>query len=186
MPSATHLIPTRRSAFGQPHPALEEPTDNAAARLGKTKALGEMLVGLIKDETALYATTREWRFDAAGRKFLRLHTLLDEQFSEIGTRLTQLAARSRDLGAWNSTGHGDRATQPRTMVEGDALQIYVLRELLGAHEALIDGLKRGSALAGGQFYDRETTALLAGLIANHEKDAFMLRALLWEIQNKLA
>jgi starvation-inducible DNA-binding protein len=186
MHSSTNLIPAPRSTFGQPHPALKPPTDNAAVRLGHIKAIGEMLAGLINDETALYAITHEWRYDAAGRKFIRLHVLLDEQFSEIGTRLTRLAERSRELGAWNSTGHGDRAAQPRTVVASDALQIHVLRELLGLHEALIDGLKRGSALAGGQFYDHGTTDLLAGLAANHEKDAFMLRALLWEVQNPVA
>lgn len=150
---------------------------------GETKAIGEMLAGLINDEAALYAVTREWRYDAAGRKFLRLHALLDEQFSEIGTRLTQLAARSRELGARSSNGCGNHATPSRATVPNDALQIYMLRELLGLHAALIDGLKRGSMLASGQFHDSETTDLLARLTANHEKDAFMLRALLWEVEN---
>ena len=151
--------------------------------LGETKAVGEMLARLISEEAALYAITREWRYGAAGRKFLRLHALLDEQFSEIGTRLTQLAARSRELGSWNSTGRGDRAFPLRAVVASNALQIHMLRELLGRHETLIESLKRGSVLASGQFHDSETTTLLASLTANHEKDAFMLRALLWEVQN---
>ena len=31
-------------------------------------------------------------------------------------------------------------------------------------------------------HDHKTTDLLADLTANHEKDAYMLRALLWEVQ----
>ena len=180
MHSPTDHISRRRSAFGQPHPALERATESAPITFVETKAIGEMLAGLINDETALYAITREWRYDAAGRKFLRLHALLDEQFSEIGTRLTQLAARSRQLGAWTSTRQGPHATRPQSAAANDALQSYMLRELLGLHEALIGRLKHGSALAS---HDGETTELLTNLTANHEKDAFMLRALLWEVQN---
>jgi starvation-inducible DNA-binding protein len=147
------------------------------------KAIGELLAGLLNDESALYAITREWRYDTVGRKFLRLHALLDEQFSEIGLRLTRLAARSRDLGSWTSTGHGERAAPPRAAVAVGALQAHMIRELLSRHEALIASLKRGSVLASGRFHDRETTDLLAEFTANHEKDAFMLRALLWEVEN---
>jgi DNA-binding ferritin-like protein len=181
MHSSTDFITPRHSAFGQPHPAREPATAYVPVMLGETKAIGEMLAGLINEEATLYAITREWRFDAAGRKFVRLHALLDEQFSEIGTRLTRLAARSRDLGSRNSAGHAGPAIRPKAIGEREALQIYMLRELLGLHGALIDHLKRGSSLASG--HDRQTTDLLADLTANHEKDAFMLRALLWEVQN---
>ena len=59
----------------------------------------------------------------------------------------------------------------------------MMRELLSLHETLIANLKRGGAVASERFHDRETTKLLADLTANHEKDAFMLRALLWEVEN---
>jgi starvation-inducible DNA-binding protein len=150
---------------------------------GESKAIGAVLAGLLNEESALYAVTREWRYDTAGRKFLRLHALLDEQFSEIGIRLTRLAARSRDLGSWSSTGHGERSAQARVAVADDALHAYMIRELLSLHETLIASLKRGSVVASELFHDRETTYLLADLTANHEKDAFMLRALLWEVEN---
>jgi DNA-binding ferritin-like protein len=181
MHSSPDSTPPRIAFSAQPLPAVERVTENAPLTLHETKARSEMLAGLINDESALYAITREWRYDAAGRKFIRLHALLDEQFSEIGTRLTRLAARSRELGSSNSTGHGDHASRSRSPAAGGALQSHMLRELLGLHEALIDRLKRGSAVVSRR--DVETTQLLATLTANHEKDAFMLRALLWEVQN---
>ena len=150
---------------------------------GESQAIGATLAGLLNDESALYAVTREWRYDTAGRKFLRLHALLDEQFSEIGIRLARLGARSHDLGFWSSTGHSERAPPLRPAVADDAFHAYMIRELLSLHETLIASLKRGSAVASGGFHDRETTDLLAELTANHEKDAFMLRALLWEVEN---
>jgi starvation-inducible DNA-binding protein len=176
------LNPPRPAAPAQPCPAVEQPTD-AALAAGVSKAVGETLAGLLNDESALYAITREWRYDATGRRFVRLQVLLDEQFSEIGLRLTRLAARSRDLGFSNMAGHGHRTTPPRATVTAGALQAHLIRELLGLHEAMCASLKRASVVASGCPHDRETTELLADLTASHEKDAFMLRALLWEVEN---
>lgn len=176
------LVPFRSAAPAQPCPALEERADAVAVASGEVKRMGEVLTELLNAESALYGITREWRYDTVGRKFLRLRALLDEQFSEIGVRLTRLAARSRDLGARNSTGQSERSAA-RTKVADVALQAHMIRELLSLHEALIAGLKRGSSAASDQFHDRETNVLLADLTAEHEKDAFMLRALLWEVQN---
>lgn len=183
MNTLANPIPPRLAVLEYPPSALERPDADVAMMSNETKPIGEMLASLIHDESALYAITREWRYDTAGRRFLRLHALLDEQFSEIGIRLTRLAARSRDLGASNSAGHETRAMQPRSPVAGDALQAHMIREILGLHEALIASLKHGSVSVSGQFHDGETTDLLADLTANHEKDAFKLRALLWEVQN---
>jgi len=73
-------------------------------------------------------------------------------------------------------------TQPRVTVAQDPMPARAIRELLRLHEALIASLNRGN-LASQQSHDRKTTNLLADLTANHEKDAFMLRALLWEVEN---
>ena len=183
MNPVTDLVSPRLTAIGQPRPALDRPRGDAATAPGASRAIGTTLEGLLNEESSLYAITREWRYDMAGRKFLRLHALLDEQFSEMGVRLTRLAARTRDLGFWSSTSQGERAPPLRPAVADDAFHAYMIRELLSLHETLIASLKRGSAVTSGEFYDRETTYLLADLTANHEKDAFMLRALLWEVEN---
>ena len=173
------LAPT----IGQPCPAIQTTAIGSSPAASDRKAVGKMLTSLIHDESALYAITREWRYDAVGRKFVRLHLLLDEQFSEIGVRLTRLAARSRDLGAWNGTGHGDIASVPRAAMAAGALQTYIIRELLRYHETLVARLKRTRSVTGGRFADTETAELMAALAADHEKDAFMLRELLWEVEN---
>jgi starvation-inducible DNA-binding protein len=183
MYSSTDLIPSRQPVFGQPLPVREEAREPAAPGVGETSTIGEVLAALLNEESALYAITRDWRYDTAQRQFVRLHALLDEQFSEIATRLMRIAARSRDLDAWNTTGHGERATQPMTTVAGGASQQDIIRQLLGWHETLIANLKRGSNVASKRLGDRETKAVFLDLIASHEIDAFMLRALLWEVEN---
>jgi DNA-binding ferritin-like protein len=59
----------------------------------------------------------------------------------------------------------------------------MIHELLGLHEALLVRLRGGKALMAELRFYHSTTELLTGLIAEHEKDAFMLRALLWEAQS---
>lgn len=144
--------------------------------------VGELFARLVADESALYAITRDWRYDSAARKFLRLHALLDEQFTEIGRRLVAVAARSRDLNQQVLTGPGAAVSSPREP-DGDAPEGHMIRELLGLHEALLVRLRDGQAATARLRSYQATTELLTGLIAEHEKDAFMLRALLWEVQS---
>lgn len=186
MHTVPRVIAPLPPAFGQPLPAADCRPSAGRMTSDDARAVINILASLIRDESALYAITREWRYDTVGRTFVRLHRLLDEQFSEIGIRLTQLAARSRELGSWNSTDQGGRAVPPPETVAGGASQAQMIRELLGLHEALLTSLKRATAAIRRRFHDGATITLLADLIANHEKDAFMLRALLWEAQNTAA
>ena len=176
----------------QPMPALASHDAAASAPAaadfhGSASAeMGPLLARLLGDESALYAITRDRRYDAVGWKFVRLHTLLDEQFTEIGARLVQLATRSRALNLHILTGYSDWAQPFRTAVEDDVLEAHIMRELLDLHQALLVRLQAGMVMAADRLNDSDTTNLLADLIASHEKDAFMLRALLWEVQNPAA
>lgn len=141
-----------------------------------------LLADLLRDESVLYALTRDWRYDTAVRKILGLHALLNEQFTEIGLRLVKLAARSRALGLRVSMGHQDRSSSHISGNE-DELQARLMGELLERHEALLLRMRPAKTMTNNLLQDPITTELLADLIAKHEKDAFMLRALLREVQN---
>jgi hypothetical protein len=68
---------------------------------------------------------------------------------------------------------GHRATRRWPSTSRDNRRILAQRETLPARRN-----------AKFQKHDGETTDLLADLAANHEKDAFKLRVLLWEVQNR--
>jgi DNA-binding ferritin-like protein len=175
-------IPTRPMAIPQALPARpiqDFPGDRSAEN-------GALLIRLMQEESALYAITREWRYDAASRKFMRLHALLDEQFSEIGTRLVRLAKHNRDLTCWNSTGHSGGGAPSPAVVGDDGLEVHIIRQLLDRHAAMLAVLKHGAAAIGESIHVQATHQLLAELTAEHEKDAFLLRALLWEVQQTAA
>lgn len=167
------------------HPVrvLAAPVDVAEKDLGGNP-ITQLLARILREESALYAITREWRYNTAALKFLRLHALLDAQFSDIGIRLTQISGRCLALNGWTATSPGERGPDLGTPAPEQELEAHILRHLLGLHDAMVTRLRSGSALIEERFHDRPTVALLADLGANHERDAFMLRALLWEVQHE--
>jgi DNA-binding ferritin-like protein len=114
--------------------------------------MGRLLGRLLRDESVLYAITRQWRYDARGRKFFRLHALLDEQFAEIGVRLVKLAARIPAPGPRASAGHLERIRPIRPLINDGALESHMLRELLALHEAMLVHLQSGKTMAITQLY----------------------------------
>ncbi len=142
-----------------------------------------LLARFLREEAGLYAITREWRYDAAGRKFVRLHELLNLQFSSIGHRLAQLAARVRAVGSRNSGSQGDRVPVSPPALAAGALQAHMIRELLALHESIGKGL-RAAEIIPRSTRDFATADLFIALAAAHEQDAFTLRALLEEIQTE--
>lgn len=184
MNTVAHRIAARFLPVAPPQPAVAAAVAPRAGAVANASAeVAQLLARLLREESALYAITRGWRYDTAGRKFLRLHAVLDEQFSEIGRRLARLAARCRDLAARNSAGHGEPAPTLRDPASGGGLEAHMIRELLALHETMSGHLRSASNATRDRFHDLITTELLADLAMNHEKDAFMLRALLWEVEN---
>jgi DNA-binding ferritin-like protein len=164
----------RRSQRPKPASRTAAPTRRNAV---ETEAL---LTDLIQQEASLYAVTRDWRFDAASRKFVQLHKLLDEQFTAIGERLVRLSKHSRERGGGNSMGHADRV--PTARGAPGELQAQIFGELLAKHQSVLAVLHGGTAQMAKQSSAQATTELLADLTAHHEKDASMLRALLREVK----
>lgn len=185
MKRLTHKTANDTSTIPQPlpAPALRRTVDVCPTTGGNAAEAGALLTRLIQDESALYAITRDWRYNVESRKFTRLHALLAEQFTEIGVRLVRLAKHSRELRGDNSLGHPDRAPTAHPNIDDQALEGHVIAEVLGRHEAILVVLRRGKAQMADHRIHYGTSQLLADLIAGHEKDAFILRALLWEVEN---
>ena len=173
LPTVTRALPASQ---------LDDVTILAPALGGGSLAVAELLIRLTRNESALYAVIRDWRFDAAGHKCVRLHALLDAQFTEIGLRLVSLAKHGRDLGC-ESSDNGDRTVTPRPDIEDRHHESFIIRDLLARQEEMLDQLRRGQAELRALFNANTTIKLLGRLIVDHERDAFLLRALLWEVEN---
>jgi starvation-inducible DNA-binding protein len=145
-----------------------------AARL----EVGQMLNLLLADETVLYATTRDYHWNVTGPEFLSLHQQFEAQYDQVAGWIDQVAERARAIGAGARGNWTDLTNAARCSADagiGLAAE-HMLSELLALHEEIIVQLRADSEACTQRFQDAGTADFLTGLMEQHEKVAWMLRA----------
>jgi starvation-inducible DNA-binding protein len=140
--------------------------------------VGSMLNLLLADEYVLYATTRDYHWNVTGPEFLSLHQQFEAQYEQIAQWIDDVAERARAIGAGARGNWADLARAARSSADpGIGLSAeHMLSELLALHEELIVQLRTDSEACTGRFKDAGTADFLTGLMEQHEKTAWMLRA----------
>jgi starvation-inducible DNA-binding protein len=140
-------------------------------------AVVEILDTLLADEYLLYTKTRNYHWNVVGPQFNDLHKFFEAQYDELDRVIDEVAERARALGG-NALGtlteflqHTRLKEQPDKYPDAKAM----LAALLADHEALIQNL-RADAERANQQGDAGTNDFLVGLMEQHEKMAWMLRA----------
>jgi len=152
--------------------------------IGLSIEQGEGVVGilnaLLADEYLLYTKTRNYHWHVVGPQFHELHKFFETQYNELNEIVDAVAERSRSLGgkALGTMGeflkHTRLTEQPGHYPEAPDM----IAELLADHEAVIRQLRRALETCTEQYHDAGTTDFLTGLMEQHEKMAWMLRAFL--------
>lgn len=140
--------------------------------------VGQMLNLLLADESVLYATTRDYHWNVTGPEFRSLHLQFEEQYTEIAQWIDDVAERARAIGVGARGNWSDLASSARCSADpgiGLAAE-HMLSELLALHEEMIVQLRTDSEACVDRFGDAGTADFLTGLMANHEKAAWMLRS----------
>jgi starvation-inducible DNA-binding protein len=135
---------------------------------------------LLADEYLLYTKTRHYHWNVVGPQFNDLHKFFEAQYNELNEIVDDVAERARSLGGHalgtmmeflkytrlkEQSGHYPDA---RTMIA----------DLLADHEALICHLRVDLETCVERYKDVGTNDFLTGLMEQHEKMAWMLRAFL--------
>ncbi len=134
---------------------------------------------LLADEYVLYTKTRNYHWNVAGPRFSELHKLFEAQYTELNVVVDDVAERARALGgaAASTLAEFAKATRlaehPGKYPEADRM----LANLLADHEAVVRIL-RADAETANALGDAGTNDFLVGLMEQHEKTAWMLRAYL--------
>jgi starvation-inducible DNA-binding protein len=154
------------------------------ANIGLSIEQGEGVVGilnaLLADEYLLYTKTRNYHWHVVGPQFHELHKFFETQYNELNEIVDAVAERSRSLGgkALGTMGeflkHTRLNEQPGHYPEAPDM----IADLLADHEAVIRQLRLDLETCTGQYHDAGTTDFLTGLMEQHEKMAWMLRAFL--------
>lgn len=140
--------------------------------------VGQLLNLLLADEYVLYATTRDYHWNVTGPEFRSLHLQFEAQFGELAEWIDQIAERARAIGAGARGNWADLTKAARVSADpgiGLAAE-HMLSELLALHEEMIGRLRADVEACAEQWKDAGTADFLTGLMEQHEKAAWMLRA----------
>jgi starvation-inducible DNA-binding protein len=140
--------------------------------------VGQILNLLLADEYVLYVTTRDYHWNVTGPEFLSLHQQFEAHYELIAGWIDQVAERARAIGAGAQGNWADLTKAARTSADpGIGLPAeHMLAELLDLHEEMIVQLRSDSEACTTRFQDAGTADFLTGLMEQHEKAAWMLRA----------
>ncbi len=140
--------------------------------------VGQLLNQLLADESVLYATVRDYHWNVTGPDFPSLHLQFKEQYEESADWIDQVAERARAIGAgargnWNDLARAARlSANPGLGLSAASM----LAELLDLHEEIILQLRVDIEACTNRYLDAGTADCLTGLMARHEKTAWMLRS----------
>lgn len=131
----------------------------------------------LADTFVLYVKTLNYHWNVTGIEFQQLHGLFRGQYEELAETIDDIAERVRQLGGF-AVGTLDEFKQ-NSAVEEQPGRIpgaeAMIRNLLNDHEACIRQL-RADADKTEALDDMATNDFLIGLVEEHEKTAWMLRA----------
>jgi starvation-inducible DNA-binding protein len=144
---------------------------------GHLQPLSTLLNTLLADEYVLYTKTRHYHWNVTGASFMELHKLFESQYEQLDTIIDDTAERSRALGHF-ALGSLKQFIAITRLTEDepatDAKQM--IQNLLNDHETIIRILRNDVGVTADKYKDAGTSDFLTGLMEQHEKMAWFLRA----------
>ena len=142
------------------------------------KTIAEGLSRVLADTYTLYLKTHGFHWNVTGPMFQTLHTMFEQQYTELWTATDLIAERIRALGSWAPGSYADFAERSAIKEErGVPAATKMVKQLLDGHETVARTTREvfPDAERSG---DQPTMDLLTERMQVHEKTAWMLRSLL--------
>lgn len=142
------------------------------------KEVATILNSLLADEYVLYTKTRNAHWNVEGKSFMELHKLFEGQYDALATVVDDVAERIRSLGhfALGSLKNFLSVTRLLEDMEDFSDSLHIVQMLLDDHETIIRILRTDIITLSEKNRDFGTIDFLTGLMEQHEKTAWMLRA----------
>lgn len=134
----------------------------------QVQSITKNLASILTSEFELYIKTLHAHWNVVDRSFYGLHEMFGKQYGELAKIIDNVAERIRSLGDVADVSGNYIATTNK-------LSKDILPELLESHEILITEL-REYIKETNQTEDFGTANFLTGIMEQHEKIAWMLRA----------
>lgn len=142
---------------------------------GETRNTADNLEIILADTFILYTKTLNFHWNIVGSNFAGLHAFFQEQYESLSGSVDDIAERIRTLG-FKAPGTLVEFLKLTTLheVKADLNDAEMIQHLLNDHEALAKHIRK--ALKKMDDLDVGSRGLLEGLVADHEKTAWMLRS----------
>ncbi|WFE67856.1 DNA starvation/stationary phase protection protein [Thiomicrospira sp. R3] len=142
------------------------------------KAIAVGLSQLLADSYILFLKTHNYHWNVTGPMFQTLHTMFEQQYTELFTAVDEIAERIRALGekAPGSFQAFNQLSQIKEETATPSAQAMIKNLVLG-QEAVTKTAREISKIAA-QASDEPTLDLLTQRMQVHEKNAWMLRSLI--------
>jgi starvation-inducible DNA-binding protein len=157
---------------------IENPmTPNIEIDDNHLKEGGLLLNTLLADEYVLCTKTRNAHWNIQGQNFIELHKFFENQYDALNIIIDDIAERVRVLGhvALGSLKDFIAVTRLNENIHDVADQNHIIQSLLEDHEALIRSLRKDITTTA-EHRDLGTADFMTGLLEQHEKMSWMLRA----------
>jgi starvation-inducible DNA-binding protein len=143
-----------------------------------TKDVALLLNTLLADEYVLYTKTRNAHWNIQGQNFIELHKFFESQYDALDIIIDDVAERVRALGHFALGSLKDFIAVARLSEHNHNFtnHNHIIQTLLEDHEAVIRSLRREISVTGEEHGDLGTADFLTGLMEQHEKMSWMLRA----------
>ncbi|PTQ73409.1 Dps family protein [Celeribacter persicus] len=142
------------------------------------KACSDAVARVLADTYMLYMKAHNFHWNVEGPKFISLHAMFEEQYTDLAAAMDDLAERIRALGEYAPGTHAQFAALASvTETEGQLSAEDMLRETVKDYETIGETLKAGIELADEQG-DDVTSGMLADRLEYHQKQLWMMRSLL--------
>ena len=144
------------------------------------KSVATILNTLLADEVILYIKTRQAHWNYEGDNFFEMHKFFESQYEELDEIMDEVAERVRQLGHFASGSLKDftaigRLTEEKTSFSN---QKDAVGSLLNDQETIIRLVRNEINETNDKYKDLGTADFLTGIMEQHEKMAWMLRAYL--------
>jgi starvation-inducible DNA-binding protein len=140
--------------------------------------IADGLSRLLADSYTLYLKTHNYHWNVTGPLFNTLHTMFEQQYTELATAVDEIAERIRALGHPAPGSYKAFAVLTAVQEEdGVPSAEEMLRQLVIGQETVVRTAREVFPLAD-EARDEPTADLLTQRMQLHEKNAWMLRSML--------
>jgi starvation-inducible DNA-binding protein len=138
----------------------------------------EILNILLSDEYVLYTKTRNAHWNITSPQFIELHKFFESQYEELDVIIDDVAERVRAIGHFalgslkDFLGVTHLSEDPYKFSDSR----HIIQTLLADHESIICNIRTEIDKVMNKCKDAGTADFITGIMEQHEKMAWMLRA----------